>query len=313
MRRMQRQARERLIQYQYYVASSYAYRMLEPCPVDYTRNQLFDAIVKLFGLDGAPPKKPSEIGIETDDAELAAYLQKQATTPPFGAESRLVDYLKLIYVNDLRTIVSLTVRGLNERRPDPIKARTVLVLSNGELEQLNRRGAVTIQLDNRVVSDSDVNSRLAHLKVLEEQTEFTVSSASGNGTPPASLEMTCEPAGRAVLIWNGTRYGFTYGGLSEASPVRWGCTWDAPTRTLRHIEISNDTRSLLAQLVDPSWGSTESIRRMRFLPGARCELVIRREVRARDSDVDITIKRLAVELEIHKNKDFTRQQRSSRS
>ena len=40
-----------------------------------------------------------------------------------------MDSLKLIYVNDLRKIVSLTVRGLNERRPDPIKAHTVLVLS----------------------------------------------------------------------------------------------------------------------------------------------------------------------------------------
>jgi len=208
---MDRDARERLMRYKYYVVKAWEYRMLRPATVDYRESRLLDKLAALAG-----------------DEELA-----------YADEAAMYRDLKAVYEADLNTLIGELVRDLAERRTEAISSTRHLPLSAYELARLNRDGVVEVALDPRVVLPTDRNTRVAAVAVDPAATTIRGSR------PGTYLEVTIEPADWSVLMWGDAGYFFQYGLKREASLVRWGFSWNAGGE-VTPFDSSGDDAGVLA-------------------------------------------------------------------
>jgi len=276
---MRRRARDRLVLYQYYLAKSFEYRMLMPCPIDPFKNRVYESAEKQFGLE------------KGDDH-------------PFDMESPRIKDLVGIYRADLREIVELTIQGLNTNRFDPVVTTTVLELHEDELARLNETGTVALHLEaHGTIMADDRNARLVDVRIDEDATRFAVAGAPDQSYN-ATLDLTIEPPERSLVLWEDEAYSFYYGGPRATNLVLWGYTWNEPSGTGNPMKLSEGSRSLLARMVDPSFGDKNQIQRIHFRPSAHGEIVLRVGTNSSPKGVAIEIERLVLELLIEKNKSF---------
>jgi hypothetical protein len=285
IRRIRRSAKERLVLYQYYLAKSFEYRMLETCPIDPQSNRLYEALASMFGLESSADAGATEL-------------------PPFDADSSRVEDLIAIYREDLSRIVNITVKGLNSERFEPVVATYEIGLDAAEIEVLNRTGKVVIDLARQgVVFDADRNCRLVDVRVDEERSRFRVVDPP-EGTYRANLDLTVEPPERSWIAWEDEALAFHYGRPRSTSLVLWGYAWRGAEGTGAPMRLSDNTRSILARLVDPTFGDTRSIQRIHFRPSAHGELVIRKDSASKPEGIEVRVEALSLTLEIEKNKSF---------
>ena len=283
IRTIREKARERLVLYQYYLAKAYEYRILEPYPGDFRKNRLFEKLASDFE---------------------AAPIDRQDDDPPaLSVDGEDFNTLRTIYLDELRSVVSAIITGLNEDRPEPLELVQTLRLNEDELAQLNDSNEVAINLAARgLISDNDVNTRIVDIEVLAAQSAFVADAVVEGQAPVSNLQITASPAGESILRWGDTEYAFDYRRRRGVAPVRWGYTWDAITGSGRQIQRSDDSLSLLTRLLDDGGSAPVNQARMRFLPGARGDIVLRKEVRPAIEGEDIRIRALAlaVRLQLYK-------------
>ncbi|MGB5774950.1 MAG: hypothetical protein WBP89_09825, partial [Sedimenticolaceae bacterium] len=211
IREIREKARERLILYQYYLAKAYEYRILEPYPGDFRKNRLFEKLANEF--EAAP--------ISRGDAD---------DPPELRVDGDAFKSLRAIYLDELRSVVSAIITGLNEDRPEPLEITQVLRLTQAELDRLNETSEVSINLADRgLVSNNDVNARVVNIEILPEHSDFVAESSVEDRRSLSNLEITAAPAGEAILRWGNTEYAFDYRRRRGVAPVRWGYTWDSIT------------------------------------------------------------------------------------
>lgn len=283
IRTIREKARERLVLYQYYLAKAYEYRILEPYPGDFRKNRLFEKLASDFeaapigGQDDGPP----ELSVDGEDFNT----------------------LRTIYLDELRSVVSAIITGLNEDRPEPLEIVQTLRLTSDELARLNNSNEVAINLAARgLISDNDVNTRIVDIEVLAAQSTFVAEPAAEGRRAVSNLQITAAPAGESILRWGNTEYAFDYRRRRGVAPVRWGYTWDAITGSGRQIQRSDDSLSLLTRLLDDGASAPVNQARIRFLPGARGDIVLRKEVRpvVEGEHVRIQDLALAIRLQLYK-------------
>ena len=174
IRTIREKARERLVLYQYYLAKAYEYRILEPYPGDFRKNRLFEKLASDFE---------------------AAPIDRQDDDPPaLSVDGEDFNTLRTIYLDELRSVVSAIITGLNEDRPEPLELVQTLRLNEDELAQLNDSNEVAINLAARgLISDNDVNTRIVDIEVLAAQSAFVADTVVGPGTgfEPADHRLPC--------------------------------------------------------------------------------------------------------------------------
>ena len=285
IRSIREKARERLVLYQYYLAKAYEYRILEPYPGDFRKNRLFEKLASDF--EAAP------VGRQDDGP------------PELSVDGEDFNTLRTIYLDELRTVVSAIITGLNEDRPEPLEIVQTLRLTGDELARLNDSSEVAINLADRgLISDNDVNTRIVDIEVLAAQSAFVAEPAAEGRRPVSNLQITAAPAGESILRWGNSEYAFDYRRRRGVAPVRWGYTWDAITGTGRQIQRSDDSLSLLTRLLDDGASAPVNQARIRFLPGARGDIVLRKEVRPVVEGEDIRIQDLALAIRLQLYKTY---------
>ncbi len=286
IRYLRDRAKNRLRLYQYYLARSFEYRLLRPCPVDYRNNDLFEQVAQLFGL-------------ATNDDKTRAELA------PFNLESNRIADLKAIYESQLREVVFEVMQGLNEQIPKRIITTPVLKLTERDLERLNLLGVIRIDLEDRgVIFDTDRMARLHRVTVMEEQTLIQIDSSEDKQEETMiNLELTIEPGDGCLMRWQDRTYAFHYAGNRQADMALWGATWASNTKKIRPIAESRQDTSLLVGLLK-NLDANYPVENAYFYPGARTQLIIRKAYQPDNGSAKLTIQSLALELEIHKNKDF---------
>ncbi len=242
--RIAERAKVRLIRYQYSLARSYEYRMLEPCPVDYTRNALFDRLAKLFDLEASTDKDATE-------------------SAPFSVDSDLIKELRAVYEADLRAIAARIWAGFDQR-PPLIEEQRTLTLKGAELDPLNFDGALTLDLGAYgLVTSKDWNARIANIEILPDRSSVQFP----DGIENARVSLTISPGRRSQIQWSDQKYAFTHSSMSGARLALWGYTWE-PGSAGQAITLTDDYQSLLASLVDRDFGNQHFTQRIMFRPGA---------------------------------------------
>ena len=278
---MRRRARERLVLYQYYLAKAFEYRMLAPCPVSPLANRVYAAAEQQFGTTAGADK-------------------------PFDVESPRVKDLVAIYREDLGEIVRATVTGLNTERFDPMVAKAQIRLNDEELGRLNETGEVSLNLESLgAILPDDRNARIAGVRVIESASRFAVDEDAPDGHS-AALDLTVEPPERGMILWEDQAFSFFYGGTRSTSVVLGGYTWREPSGTGEPMEPSRGADSLLASMVDKTFGDKNRIHRIHFRPSAHGEIVVRAGTASRPEGIRILVKELALEIDIEKNKTSRR-------
>lgn len=278
LRQTRRNAKDRLVKYQYYLAKSYEYRMLESCPIHPETNRVYEHVESLFGTGNDP------------------------NVPMLDLESPLVDELALIYQEDLRRIAELTIEGLESDRFDPVVGTYTIDLAEDELAELNATGSVEVGLaDHAVIFEADRNARIVGMSIDPEDTAF---DAKGRGDYAANLDLTIEPAERSFIRWHDRTYGFNYRRPFYTNLVMWGYSWRAPDGPGNAMRLSDESRSLMATLVDERFGDETRVRRIHFRPSAHGSIVVRKEISSTKQSVDIEVESLALSIEIEKSKSF---------
>ncbi|MBX3732221.1 MAG: hypothetical protein KF791_06460 [Verrucomicrobiae bacterium] len=260
VREMEARAKNRLLQFQYYVAKSYQYRVLQPYSGNLQLNRLFDRFQALVE-DGG--------GHVLSAAEFTS--------------------LKSLYLAELRETVAQTLQHLNANAPErslPIQFQ----LNARELQQLNAEGSVVINLRRRgLFPSSHENIRIADLR-----TEAISARAVGGtiGTF-ALLFLDLEHRGVSHLTTGGQTFLFRHYQSATVNPITWNTVFDGLANAFSNSMLSPTTQSLLSVLLDqPTAGNLLLLSR----PAADADILLRKQVQS-DNGIDLAMDSLTLRLE----------------
>ncbi|MEM7393012.1 MAG: hypothetical protein AAF492_11760, partial [Verrucomicrobiota bacterium] len=282
-----RASREALMRLQYYLAKSYEYRLLKPCPIDFRQLNELDRALERVGLAGnANP---------TNQAPLQ-----------FAMDSEVVDLLRTAFRSQLEKIARRIIIDMEETFPEATIGRELLPLYAHEIEQLNTKGHVRISLRHRIVyPEEDLNARILNVEVVTgDLTDIQLVKRPDDDAFTANFALIMEPAGNSVIRWDNRDHYFCYGQQAKAGLVRWAYRWNPIEDAGSHDELSDDQRSLLMVLLN-SMGDRPAAqlpRQIHFRPGAMGDLIIRKQVRTdRPDEIDIEVKKLTLALQIQRH------------
>lgn len=188
-----RRTRDRLLEYQYYMAKAYEYRMLKPYNGDFNLNKLMTRIATM--LDPSAP-------------HTSAY--QQISQADF-------DTLKGIYEESVQEIIFKAFQDF-QTNPPPQHRTYPVTLSQSELAELNDRSSVTLDM-SRVVPhfDFDENRRINDIDVFEIQ---ATNSDGSNAQSP--ILITFDHWGTSTFRSNGHSFIFEHRRTSNDRPFEWG-------------------------------------------------------------------------------------------
>jgi hypothetical protein len=222
---MDRRARERLLRYQYYMAKSYEYYMLQPYPGDLNVDSLVNKILAVMNTD-----KYSAL---TNPADIAA--------------------IKAVYLDSVRQIISSALTQLQTQPPER-SLPFFFSLTDPQLKQLNDSGQLTLDLSPLIAGlPNEDNRHLSDLNVAN----ITVQT-QGNLGPATRLRIVINHQGESTEKLNGHRYQFHFGNGPNDQPFTWGASYNLPSGPLSQETLSVNGLSLLQSFLNIS-GPTDPL------------------------------------------------------
>jgi hypothetical protein len=276
---IRRRAEQRLTEYQYYLAKSYEYAVLEPAQVNFHNNQMFRELQKLFDNDSTQ-----------DDSFAKA---------PLGVEAdRLHNQLSAVYAETLKQMTSRIINGLNSERFSPLAPQNYSIeLSPGQLETLRTYGQLEIDLKLfGVLSPSDKNVRVLSMKIDPEKSQITLKHDPIQGARPA-IDFVIGPNEHSFIPWGDQAIGFNHREPQYSSILFWHDVWQYPDGFSRSDSVTkNASDSLIANLLDDA----SNLSQLHFKPSAHGTFTIYME----NLSLNATpmLNRIVIDIKIEKNK-----------
>jgi hypothetical protein len=261
MANLEREARERLLKYQYLMAKAYQYRVLKPYTGSFKLDDFFDELKALADFDNS-----------THDLSAGDF-----------------ESLKAIYLAELSRIGEDMLNDLNTNAPSrsaPVSFR----LLPEELAQLNTTGKLTIDLGRRNL----FGAAEENLRIVSLATKRSVFKVEGQVTGTATLRLEFQHSGYSRIHNGEKHYLFTHYRTERANPITWSTVYSALTNETSETSISAADESLLRVLLGLTGASSDAVL-LFSRPGALAEIEVTKEVTA-DNGVTIDVDDLILEL-----------------
>lgn len=261
IREMERRAKDRLLQYQYFLAKAFHYRELRPYRGNLQLNRLFDRFKQL---------------VETGHNHLLS---------PEEFSS-----LEALFTSELRDIVSEMLDNINA--PDVVQTQPFR-LSAAELQELNQTGRVVVNLSRMgLLTLTKENIRIADWRTKS----MTVQAVGGPLGRSAVVGINYEHSGISRLTSAGRNFLFRHYTAQTVNPIVWHSILDARGGTLSNSELSPAETSLLSVLLA---GQSNVPDKLLFFsePAAMADVLITKEV-ATDNGVDLAVTDLEFEVKL---------------
>ncbi|MBI4600416.1 MAG: hypothetical protein HY721_00510 [Planctomycetes bacterium] len=259
---MGREARDRLLRYQYLMAKAYQYRILKTYTGSWRLGRLFDELKALAEHDGAG----HELG--RDKFEV----------------------LKRIYLAELGRIADEILTDLNANAPQrsaPVSFR----LAQAEIRELNETGRLVIDLGRRNLFGADEEN----LRIVGLRTQDLVVRRQGELGGTATLRLKFEHSGESRILSGGHGYLFTHYRTERVNPIRWSTVYDGLTGRWTETTISAASESLLRVLLGLTAADSDAVL-LYSRPGALAEIIVTKEATA-DNGVALDVEDLVLQLE----------------
>jgi hypothetical protein len=260
IKEMERRAKDRLLTFQYYVAKSFQYRVLQPYSGNLHLNRLFDRFRVL---------------IEAGNSHI------------LGQQD--FENLKTLYLAELRDTVAQTLTSLNANSPQhslPVQ----LELVGADLQKLNREGQLTVNLRQRGLFPSSHEN----IRIVDWRTHaLTAHPVNGTVGSFALLFLDYEHRGISRLTSSGQTYLFRHYQTEAVNPVTWNTVFDGVANRFSNSQLSPAAQSLLANLLDQP---TADKLLLFSYPAADADILIRKAVQT-DNGIDLAIDSLVIEVE----------------
>lgn len=212
---MERRARERLLRYQYFMAKAYEYRMLRPYPGDLNVDSVVNKIMSVMAQDG------------------------------YAITSTHLEEIKATYLESLRQIVSTALDQLAQQPPER-SLPFFFNLSAAELQELNQRGEVAIDLTPRIEGlPFEQNRHIANIVIENMGVQL-----NGPVGPFARMRVIVNHNGESTETLDGRTYRFHVGNSSKERPMTWGASDNLPGGPLSQENPSLAGISLLQTLLN---------------------------------------------------------------
>jgi hypothetical protein len=259
IKEMERRAKDRLLQYQYFLAKSFQYRQLRP----FTGNLQLSRLLTRF-------------------QQLV-----EANTSHLLSEDEF-DNLKSIFVNELRELVALSLDNVNApSRSFPKTYR----LNADQRRQLNEQGRVVLNLKELgLINSGDENVRLADLR-----TRTLTAHADGPIGSLALVRVNFEHRGVSRLTSGGRTFLFRHYQTEAVNPIVWNAIFDANTGQTVNSTLTAAQQSLISVLLQQQ---PVPFTNLVFYsqPAAHAEIVLTKDV-STDNDTDFVIDDLLFEIQ----------------
>ena len=259
IKEMERRAKDRLLTFQYYVAQSFQYRVLQPYAGNLHLNRLFDQFQALI------------------QAGSSNVLSQQD-----------FNNLKALYLSDLQDTIAQTLTILNANAPQhslPVQ----LQLTSADLQQLNTTGQLTLNLAQRgIFPSSHENIRIINLSTRA----LTAHPVGGNIGSFALMYLDFEHQGTSRLTSGGQTYLFRHYQTDAVNPITWNTVFDGVAGGFSNSQLSPATQSLLTVLLNQP--TTNNLLLFAY-PGADADVVIYKEVQT-DNGIDLALDSLVLEV-----------------
>lgn len=275
---MGRRARQRLIQYQYVLAKSFEFRMLEPARVNFQSGRLFDQMQELMSASAADPDSKNALDDVVNVKDLVA-----------------------IFTESLQDMTSRILRTLNEDRyAARASQRYAIELSPVQLETLNTDRQVEIDLKNHgILAASDRDARVLDMALDAEGSDFELVDQPRPGHLPVT-EFSIGVSPHAYVRWNDDRIGFYHRTPRSSSILPWNFMWQYPGGIVPNQPHEDNANSFLAGLT-----GTREDARLTFRPSAHGTFDLHMEdvpIGADETVYPLKVNRLKFRVTIQKSK-----------
>jgi hypothetical protein len=259
IKEMERRARDRLVQYQYFLAKSFQYRQLRP----FTGNLRLTRLLTRFQ--------------QLVEANSSHVLSQQE-----------FENLKGLFIGELRELVALSLDNANApSRSFPKSYR----LSAEQRQQLNEQGRLVLNLRNLgLLDDGDENIRIADLR-----TTTLAATPTGPIGSLALVRVNFEHLGLSRLTSGGRRFLFRHYQTERVNPIVWNVIYDALVHRTVNSTLSAAQQSLISVLLAQQ---PVPVTNLVFFsqPGADAEILLTKDV-STDNGTDFVIEDLVFELQ----------------
>jgi hypothetical protein len=259
---MERNARDRLLRYQYNMAKSFEYETLRPYEGDFTLLHLFDEIKDILG-------QRDENGNPDADATF--------------------DALKSIFVYELQQTADSVWTELNDNAPQRTSEIKLRLLPE-QLAVLNADGELTINL----IEMGFINPARQDVKLLQmgvEQVKADLTGAPVEEISAANVQFRFEHSGASIVQSEGRRYSFEHVSSESERGFFWSTDYDAIGGELVQSEVSPSDVETLSALLGRNAGGVWS---PYAHPGAWADVTIRAEATVQPVDLKVDFQELTV-------------------
>jgi hypothetical protein len=259
IKEMERRAKDRLVQYQYFLAKSFQYRRLQPFNGNLQLTRLFTRFQQLV----------------------------EANTSHLLTEDEF-ENLKGIFVNELRELVAQSLDNVNApARSFPKTYR----LNADQRRQLNQHGRLMLNLkDLGLINPGDENVRIADLR-----TRTLAAHPTGPVGSLALLRVNYEHRGESRLTSGGRTFLFRHYQTEAVNPIVWNAIFDANTGQTVNSTPTAAQQSLISVLLQQQ---PVPFTNLVFYsqPAAHAEILLTKDVSA-DNGTDFVIDDLLFEIQ----------------
>jgi uncharacterized coiled-coil DUF342 family protein len=239
---MDRRARQRLLEYHYYLAKSYEYRLLRPYTAPLDMTNIWNNFKTIAESGSNSPKLNSE--------------QFQDIKP--------------IYESLLSDISHKILTDFNDGNRKEQSITTSVTLTQAEVDALNKGKEITLNLLERTdIPLSEENVRITGFRVRENN------DIKANGT--GSFNLHIKHAGTTMLRSQGEMYWFDHRSKNITNPFIWSIKHDVDRKETESHEPSKAESSLLYSLLE---GDASKEIMIYSRPGTLAEVHISKENRA---------------------------------
>lgn len=260
VKQLERQAKERLLRYQYYMAKAYEYELLQPYTGNFQLANVLNAIQNLVA------NHPADANWLDNPTNFAA--------------------LKSIYEAELRSTADQIWTQLNTNAPQ----RTSQIaprLSSAQLAELNLRGEITINLVDMGFIPADRQD----VKILDMGVQQITATMPGANAQLANVRFAFEHSGTSVVQSGGAKYLFQHHSTDDATTFFWATDYDAISKGLVQSEISPSQIASITTLLglSPASVSSDQASRLYAHPGAWADITIRKTETLVPTTVDVDV------------------------
>jgi hypothetical protein len=259
VKEMERDARDRLLKYQYFMAKAFEYEMLQPYGGNFQLIHLFDAIT-------------TQLSNNPD----ANWLDNPAN---FSA-------LKAVFESDVQATANLIWTTLNTNGPQRTSTFSFR-LAPSQVDALNSTSETHINLvDMGFISPAQQNAKILQIGVSE-----VTSTLEGPFAQLANLRFEFDHAGVSLVQSRGSKYAFEHYTSSTETPIFWATDYEAIRGDLTQAEISPSQIAAIAALLglNASNVTADEAGRLYAHPSAWGDITIRKTLTSVPTSVDVDL------------------------